>query len=152
MIRIPDSKSIACLLALFVPALQGVHAAEEFTGEGRVTEETREAMESMDIMQDLSFDQKDEALELIFAALTSIDRQIVILDEKVENLAAEAGERRQKLMDQLLEQRDKVSARYEKIKDSSSEAWQQAKGEFLSAFDSLYQDLSKVHREVADRS
>jgi hypothetical protein len=152
MTRIPYIKSIACLLALVVPALQSAYAAEELSGEGQVTEETREAMESMDIMADLGFAQKDEALELIFAALTSVDRQIVSLDEKVENLAVQAGERRQKLMDQLFEHRDEVSARYEEIKGSSAEAWQQVKGEFLSAFDSLYQDLARVHRYVAERS
>ena len=154
MERIPYARTLAGLVlfkAMLILGLQGAPAAEH-SGGGEVTEETREAKESMDLMQDLDYEERSEAAELVIAALVSIDRQIVALEEKLENLSEEAGEKKEGVLKQLLERREKLSARYQAFRDSSAEEWKKVKQSFLTAFDSLYRELVEAHEYIAERT
>lgn len=157
MTKIPDRKMGNYLLviqALLFLCMGGVRAAE-FTGSGALTEETREAMESMDMMADLPYEKQDEAVELVFASLVSIDREIKSLEQQMENISgldAQASQRVEEVLDRLLQQRERVSRRYRELRNSSGDDWQNVKSGFLTAIDSLFQDMSAVRERLAEKS
>ncbi|MFH7319627.1 hypothetical protein ACHHRT_03325 [Desulfurivibrio sp. D14AmB] len=96
-------------------------------------------------------DQKEAAVRKTKAALDQLDKRIDDLETSInknwEKMDREARQKARASLQALREQRKQVAERYESLKGSSSEAWEQMKKGFSDAYRELSEAWERSEQE-----
>jgi len=122
--------------------------AEEKTTNKEVKQEIKEAFESV---QDVTAEQRDEAVKNIKVALEKLDRQIESMEnsmgKKWDQMDQAARRQARSTLVLLRKQRNDLSEWYGGLKYSSVAAWGHVKNGFLKSYESLAEAFGKAESE-----
>lgn len=95
----------------------------------------------IDKLGNYSAEQRDEAAASIKSTLDELDQRIDLLEKRLadnwDDMSEASREQTRQSLDALRAQREKVGDWYDRLKGSSSNAWNGVKGGFSQAYDKL---------------
>jgi uncharacterized coiled-coil protein SlyX len=95
----------------------------------------------IDKLGNYSAEQRDEAAASIKGTLDELDQRIDVLEKRLaenwDDMSKASREKTRQSLDALRAQREKVGDWYDRLKGSSSSAWDDVKGGFSRAYDKL---------------
>ena len=122
--------------------------AEEKTTKKEVKQEIKEAFEAV---QDLTADQRDEAVKKIKVALEKLDGQIEAMENRIgkkwDQMDQAARQQARSTLASLRKQRNELAEWYGGLKYSSVAAWGHVKNGFLKSYESLVKAFGKAEGE-----
>jgi len=122
--------------------------AEEKTTKKEVKQEIKEAFEAV---QDLTADQRDEAVKKIKVALEKLDGQIEAMENRIgkkwDQMDQAARRQTRSTLTSLRKQRNELAEWYGGLKYSSVAAWGHVKNGFLKSYESLVKAFGKAEGE-----
>jgi vacuolar-type H+-ATPase subunit H len=140
---------IVSIVYLAIPLIS--HAgqpAEEKTTSKEVWQEIKEAFEAV---QDLTAEQRDEAVKNIKVALEKLDRQIESMEnsmgKKWDQMDQAARRQARSTLASLRKQRNELAEWYGGLKYSSVAAWGHVKNGFMKSYESLAEAFGKAESE-----
>ena len=144
--------SVLAIVSIVFLAITSIsHAgqtAEEKTTQKEVKQEIKEAFESV---QELTAEQRDEAVKNIKVALEKLDRQIESMEnsmgKKWDQMDQAARRQARSTLVLLRKQRNDLSEWYGGLKYSSVAAWGHVKNGFLKSYESLAEAFGKAESE-----
>jgi hypothetical protein len=127
----------------------GFASAGEETSAADIRRETGELLEAL---KSYGAEQRDEAIDKSQSALDSIDRRIEALEshmlEKWDEMDQAARDKTRASLQALREQRTRVAEWYGSLKTGSSNAWEQIRQGFSSAYESMLEAWEKSEGEI----
>jgi len=142
------TKSIAICIALLLVSSQFVFIPKsraETTSMEDVKKELKEAMENY------SADRKEDTVNAMKKALETMDHQIAQLGDKIKKdwkeMEPEAREKANQAMENLRRQREKMAKYMDELKDSSTEAWNKLKEDFMKSYDEFKDELEDTDKK-----
>ena len=141
--------SIFILIALLgIPPLCYANPTSDKTSIEEVKKETSDLIQAL---ESYSSNQRDEAIQKTKAALDDMDERIKALQAHINNdwdkMDKETRKKSQAGLKALREQRARVEKWFDKLKNSSVDAWGHMKKGFLDAYGSLYDAWDKSEKE-----
>ena len=122
--------------------------AEETTTKKEVKQEIKEAFEAV---QDLTSEQRDEAVKKIKVALQKLDVQIESMEDRIgkkwDQMDQAARRQARSTLASLRKQRNELAEWYGGLKFSSVAAWGHVKNGFLKSYESLAEAFGKAESE-----
>lgn len=142
---------VSVLLSLCAPALAGCADEPEETNAQKLE---REGQEFADALADYSAERKDEAVSKAREALADLDTRIDRLQERVEErwneMDQSTREEARKNLEALKERRGELGVWYERLEESSAEAWSRMREGFSEAY-SAFRDRWREAESEIDR-
>lgn len=142
------SLCLKVLLACSLIALAGCSDEPEQTSADRLE---REATEFGDALEGYTAEQREEALRRAEEAVADLDERIDRLEEQLQERWSEmdqaARKRAESQLDALQDQRTRVSQWYDRLEESSAEAWVRMREGFEEAYAALREAWGEAARE-----
>ncbi len=143
--------SLVALLGLNVSAGTSSGAARQ-DGTAKGFQELRQDWgEAIDTLQGYSAHQRDQAMASARKTLDAMDRQIEQLERRAEKqwgeLNHETRKQRRAALASLRQQRNRLAEWYGGMKHGSTEAWEEVKDGFASAYDRLADAMAQAMEE-----
>ena len=136
------------LTTVFALSFTACSSNNETSPEAKVQKEVNEALEAI---HSYGVDQKDQAVLKAEASLEKIDTEIHKLEEEIDSkwdsMSASSKAKAKSSLDSLRIQRAKVADWFNKMKNSSSKAWEEVKAGFSQSYNSLEQSFRKAAEE-----
>ena len=138
--------SLVLAAALLLVSANGVPAA---SGE----ETKKEIKEAAVAIKDYTVEQKDQAVKKGKELLEKLDGNMEgwegRMKEKWDKLQDASKEKYEASKESLAKQRAELSVMLEKMQDNSGEAWDDVKGGFMDAYNTLNEKVKKAEEESA---
>lgn len=126
-------------LAVFGLPISPSAAQEKSQNTGEKTQ--KEIHEALVSVKDYSIAKRDEFMETAKSAIDALDQRIEQLEDKLDDQSVEATQAvRQKWKETLVNLRPSriaITEKYDELKESSENAWDNLKEGFLSAYDDV---------------
>ncbi len=114
----------------------------------------KETQDVLDALKNYTADQRDEALQKTRKALDKLDKRIKILETQVGVDRAQLSETARKKTDaalkELHKQRREVAEWSRRLKNSSTDAWDQMKKGFTEAYRAFHHSWEKTEKEFSE--
>ncbi|QBQ54356.1 hypothetical protein [Nitrosococcus wardiae] len=127
-------------------------AAQTSTEEIPREEVEREVEEAAQALKTYSAEQRDEAVKEVKGALEDLDARIDRLEAKIkeqwDQMKPAARQKARATLETLRQQRYKVAAWSERLKQSSAEAWEEMKKGFSKAYTTLLESWEEAEQEL----
>ncbi len=121
------------------------------SSDSKLNEVKQEARELINALKDYTSDQRKDATQKIKTALNNLDNRIEALekrmDKKWDGMKKSTREQVSANLKALRKQRARVAKEYDRLKNSSVDAWQHMKKGFSKAFADLNTAWEKVENE-----
>lgn len=138
---------IAVMILCFMPITDAQSGNDTATAQD-VKNETQELI---NVLQQYTADQRDEAMKKTDQALNKLDGKINELERRVNNnwdkMSQAARQKTKDNLKTLHRQRNELAERYKSFKNSSADAWEQMKKGFSGAYQELRDSWEKARRE-----
>ncbi len=139
---------------LLVPAVAGVMTLSLSAG-AALADESKSASEqwteSIEQIQAYGADQKNEAVDASRSAAEAIDARLQQMENWVarnwDKLSEEAREDKRETISDLRRQRNDLAEWFGAMKHSSAESWEEVKGGFVNAYNTLGEKFDNVMNE-----
>ena len=115
----------------------------------------QETMEAMKAIKNYSYEQKDEAVKKVKAAMDNLDARIDRMQDDVQKnwnkMGQASREKANKTMKALRKKRNDLGEWYGGVKHSSANAWNHVKDGFVSGYESLSVSFDKAQKEFESK-
>jgi len=141
--------SISIVIALL--AISPLSYASPTSDKTSIEEVKKETSDLIQTLKSYTANQRDEAIRKTKSALDDMDERIKALQAHINNdwdkMDKETRKKSQAGLKALREQRTRVGEWYERLKNSSVDAWGHMKKGFSDAYGSLYDAWEKSEKE-----
>lgn len=139
---------------LLVPAVAGVMVVS-LSGAAAHADDAKSASEqwteSIEQIQGYGADQRDEAVDASRSAADAVDDRLQQMENWVatnwDKLSAEAREDKRAIISDLRKQRNDLAEWFGAMRHSSAESWEEVKGGFVNAYNTLGEKVDNVMDE-----